>query len=44
MLTPMSTGMIIQGRQLFADDIELIRHLMAEHPDWHRCASMQCSH
>jgi hypothetical protein len=36
MLTPMSTGMIIQGRQLFADDIELIRHLMAEHPDWHR--------
>jgi len=26
----------IQGRQLTADDIELIRRLMAEHPDWHR--------
>ena len=34
MLTPMS--MTIQGRQLFADDIELIRRLMAEHPNWHR--------
>ena len=28
--------MTIQGRQLLARDIELIRRLMAEHPDWHR--------
>ena len=28
--------MTIQGRQLFAGDIALIRRLMAEHPDWHR--------
>lgn len=28
--------MTIQGRPLFADDISLIRHLMAQHPDWHR--------
>ena len=28
--------MTIQGRQLFAEDIETIRRLMAENPDWHR--------
>ena len=28
--------MTIQGRDLSSDDIELIRGLMADHPDWHR--------
>lgn len=36
MLTLMRKSMTIQGRQLFASDIELIRRLMGEHPDWHR--------
>jgi hypothetical protein len=36
MLTFMRKSMTIQGRQLFASDIELIRRLMDEHPDWHR--------
>jgi hypothetical protein len=30
----MSTSISIQGRQLFADDISLVRHLMAQHPAW----------
>ncbi len=32
----MSESMTIQGRNLFAGDIELIRRLMADNPDWHR--------
>ena len=28
--------MTIQGRQLMTSDIEMIRRLMVEHPDWHR--------
>jgi hypothetical protein len=28
--------MIIQGRELFPRDIELIRRLIADNPDWHR--------
>jgi hypothetical protein len=32
----MSESMTIQGRSLFAEDIELIRRLMADNPDWHR--------
>jgi hypothetical protein len=34
MLAPMS--MVIQGRQIDTAAIELIRGLMADHPDWHR--------
>ena len=29
-------SMIIQGRRLETEDIEMIRRLMVEHPDWHR--------
>ena len=32
----MSESMTIQGRELFSEDIELIRRLMADNPDWHR--------
>jgi hypothetical protein len=32
----MAQGMIIQGRSITADEIGLIRGLMAEHPDWGR--------
>jgi hypothetical protein len=32
----MSESMTIQGRKLFAEDIELIRRLMADNPNWHR--------
>ena len=32
----METGRIIQGRTVTADDIELIRTLIARHPGWHR--------
>jgi hypothetical protein len=28
----------LQGRTLLGDDIELVRALIAEHPDWHRTA------
>jgi hypothetical protein len=31
-----SMSMILQGRQVCEDDIDLIRHLMAENPDWGR--------
>lgn len=36
MLGCMSRVLHIQGRQLSPDDIETIRRLMAENPDWHR--------
>ena len=36
MLAAMSRNITVQGRQLHADDIELIRRLIADHPDWHR--------
>ncbi len=36
MLTYMSRNVIIQGRQLAPSDIEAIRHLIANNPDWHR--------
>lgn len=32
----MSSVLIIQGRQLLSPDIELIRSLIANNPDWHR--------
>jgi hypothetical protein len=32
----MSSAITIQGRDLFSDDIELIRRLIADNPDWHR--------
>jgi len=32
----MSESMTIQGRKLSAEEIELIRRLMADNPDWHR--------
>ncbi len=32
----MSSGMTIQGRNLISGDIELIRRLIADNPDWHR--------
>ena len=32
----MEPGRIIQGRTVTADDIELIRTLIARHPGWHR--------
>ncbi len=32
----MSNLMTVQGRQLLPSDIEAIRHLMADNPDWHR--------
>lgn len=32
----MSGNLTVQGRQLSADDIQLVRILMAEHPDWNR--------
>jgi len=32
----MSKVMVIQGRELYAEDIELIRSLLAEHGDWCR--------
>lgn len=36
MVPPMSRNMIIQGRQLSAGDIRLIRRLIDDNPDWHR--------
>ena len=36
MLVTMAGGMVIQGRRLAADEIGLIRGLMAEHGDWGR--------
>ena len=32
----MENPMTIQGRQLIPSDVELIRRLVLEHPDWHR--------
>jgi hypothetical protein len=32
----MSESMTIQGRKLFTEDIELIRRMMADNPNWHR--------
>jgi hypothetical protein len=32
----MTEVMVIQGRELHAEDIGLIRSLLAEHEDWHR--------
>lgn len=32
----MSRAVTIQGRQLVPSDIEAIRHLIADNPDWHR--------
>ena len=32
----MDASMVIQGRHITADDLELIRHLMAENADWGR--------
>jgi hypothetical protein len=32
----MTEAMVIQGRELHAEDIGLIRSLLAEHGDWHR--------
>jgi hypothetical protein len=32
----MSGSFTLQGRQLCGDDIDLIRQLIAAHPDWHR--------
>jgi hypothetical protein len=36
MLMSMSGSFTLQGRQLCGDDIDLIRQLIAAHPDWHR--------
>lgn len=36
MFTCMSRMLHIQGRQLIPDDIEQIRRLILDHPDWHR--------
>jgi hypothetical protein len=32
----MASGMVIQGRQVGAGDLDLIRDLLAAHPDWNR--------
>ena len=32
----MAKVMVIQGRELLAEDVDLIRDLLAEHPDWTR--------
>jgi hypothetical protein len=32
----MTDGMVVQGRKLHAEDVELIRSLMAERPEWGR--------
>jgi len=32
----MSSSIVLQGRHLVPDDIEFIRRMIADHPDWRR--------